>query len=297
MVGNSETDSGQDGAIMVPKRAILFKLAAAALLGAPAAAADEAAFRIGMVAEGGSPAIDGLSTITEAYRGALGRPVEVVVARDYATLIEAQAEGRIDYAIYSATAFAAASMSCGCVRAIVAPVGDDGAIGLRSVLLRRQGGDRIMIGAEDSLAGRLAPLALYPQAGEPAFRDRLVEAVTLSEAESAFAAGDAGGLFGWVPTWNSGLAPAAGGTVARLLQAGLSPQDYAIEWQSEPIRFGPHAVRAELDERDVERLVSLLTAGGEPALAALLGHGGGSFARVGNGDYAPMAAILEAARD
>lgn len=292
---------------------------AAAAHGKPASAQDaasgEATFRIGMVAADGTPAIEGLSAIKAAYAGALGRPVEVVVARDYATLIEAHAGARIDYAVYSATAFAAASIRCGCVRAIAAPVADDGAIGLRSVLLQRPDGDAagsaaIAVGADDSLAGRLAPLALHPDARDPAFRDRLVAAASLSQAESAFIAGTAGGLFGWIPAWpddaGSGADPEAGpaanvrtgGTVARLRQAGLGPRDYSIGWESQTIRFGPHAVRADLDDDSVERLVSLLTTGGNPDLAPLLGIDlGGGFARAGNDDYKPVLAILKAARD
>uniref|UniRef100_UPI0038B2F65B PhnD/SsuA/transferrin family substrate-binding protein n=1 Tax=Mesorhizobium neociceri TaxID=1307853 RepID=UPI0038B2F65B len=98
-------------------------------------------FRIGIVAEpGAGNTVPGLALLTDAYGKALGMKVEFVVAHDYAALIEAQANARIQYAVYSATAYATASERCGCVEALVAPVDADGATGIRSVLFdaRRQ---------------------------------------------------------------------------------------------------------------------------------------------------------------
>ncbi|TIR80225.1 MAG: phosphonate ABC transporter substrate-binding protein, partial [Mesorhizobium sp.] len=102
--------------------------------------ADIGTFRIGIVAEpGGGNTVPGLARLTDAYTNALGMKVEFVVARDYAALIEAQASGRIQYAVYSALAYATASERCGCVEPLVAPVDADGAAGVRSVLVTRDG--------------------------------------------------------------------------------------------------------------------------------------------------------------
>ncbi|TIR66731.1 MAG: phosphonate ABC transporter substrate-binding protein, partial [Mesorhizobium sp.] len=94
--------------------------ALAVLSAAPPAHADWRAdigtFRIGIVAEpGGGNTVPGLARLTDAYTNALGMKVEFVVARDYAALIEAQASGRLQYAVYSALAYATASVRCGCV--------------------------------------------------------------------------------------------------------------------------------------------------------------------------------------
>src|SRR5690554_4675907 len=100
----------------------------AAVLLAGAAAAQET-FRIGLVALPGEEAgVEGLAEIKAAYAAALGLPVEVMVARDYATLAEAHIAGRVDYAVYSAPAFAAAFRRCGCLRPVAAPVDADGAV-------------------------------------------------------------------------------------------------------------------------------------------------------------------------
>ncbi|RWD97132.1 MAG: hypothetical protein EOS61_32055, partial [Mesorhizobium sp.] len=59
---------------------------------------DIGTFRIGIVAEpGGGNSVPGLARLTDAYTNALGMKVEIVVARDYAALIEAQASGRVQY--------------------------------------------------------------------------------------------------------------------------------------------------------------------------------------------------------
>ena len=78
-------------------------------------------------------------SLKQAYARALGIPVEIFVARDYAALIDAQATARVDYAIYSTTAYATTSLLCGCVEPVVAPVGEDGATGIRAILVTRDG--------------------------------------------------------------------------------------------------------------------------------------------------------------
>ena len=85
-------------------------------------------FQIGIVAEpGAGNTVPGLALLTDAYGKALGMKVEFVVAHDYAALIEAQANARIQYAVYSATAYATALERCGCVEPLVAPSASTGA--------------------------------------------------------------------------------------------------------------------------------------------------------------------------
>ncbi|TJX47883.1 MAG: phosphonate ABC transporter substrate-binding protein, partial [Mesorhizobium sp.] len=130
---------------------------------------DIGTFRIGVVAEpGAGNAVPGLAVLTQAFTNALGMKVEFVVARDYAALIEGQADARIEYAIYSTTAYATALQRCGCIEPLVAPVDSDGAAGIRSVLLTRDGKlrgladmetRRIAMPPPDSVGGSLLPLA------------------------------------------------------------------------------------------------------------------------------------------
>ena len=97
-------------------------------------------FRIGLIAEpGGGQTVTGLAVLKQAYAQALGIPVEIFVARDYAALIDAQATARVDYAVYSTTAYATAALLCACVEPVAAPVGEDGATGIKAILVTRDG--------------------------------------------------------------------------------------------------------------------------------------------------------------
>lgn len=278
------------------------------LAGQPAAAqaSDAGTFRIGMVAQaGGTPAVEGLSAIRAAFSGALGMPVEVFVARDYAALIEAHVAGRVDYAVYSAVAYAAASIRCGCVQPVAAPVDADGAVGLRSVLILRRGAPeggeaagRIAVGPADSLAARLVPLASWPQAAAAQAQGGLVAAGSVSAAEAMFLDGEVDGFFGWARAWpGDDAGAAAGGSPARLRAAGLDGTVYEIGWRSPVLRYGPHAVRADLPAERVALLAGLLQRAGadDAELSFHLGrdHGGG-FAAASHDDYAAVVEALEA---
>jgi len=275
--------------------------AAAVLLpGVPAAPAQEA-FRIGLVALPGEDAgVEGLAGIKAAYSAALGMPVEVMVARDYAALAEAQIAGRIDYAAYSAPAFAAAALRCGCVVPVAAPVDADGSVGLRSVLIVRgvssRGEARLAVGPADSLATRLVPLAASAEAREAATSGRLVETASALEAESLFVAGEVDGFFGWVPAGPDDGTEPPGGSPARLAAAGLEPPAWRIAWRSTTLRYGPHAVRADTAPARVEKLVGLLQgiAPGEAGPGRQIMRGHDRFAAVSPADYRAVIDALAA---
>ncbi|MCO5155762.1 MAG: PhnD/SsuA/transferrin family substrate-binding protein [Aquamicrobium sp.] len=270
----------------------------AALSCGPGALAQEA-FRIGLVALPGEDAsVEGLAGIKAAYSAALGMPVEVMVARDYAALAEAQIAGRIDYAAYSAPAFAAASLRCGCVVPVAAPVDADGSVGLRSVLIVRpgfeEGSGRLAVGPADSLATRLAPLAASDEARAAAASGRLVETASAAEAEALFLSGKVDGFFGWTPARaENATEPPPGGTPARLAASGLDPSAWRIAWRSDTLRYGPHAVRSDIAPGRVEKLAGLLesVAPGEAGPGRQIMRGHDRFAAVSPADYR---AVLDA---
>ena len=267
---------------------------------------DIGTFRIGIVAEpGAGNTVPGLARLTDAYTKALGMKVEIVVARDYAALIEAQANARIQYAIYSATAYATASQRCGCIEPLVAPVDFDGAIGIRSVLLTRDGklpdlaalaGHRIAMAPSDSVGGSLLPLAALAAEGRKIAEDApfLVHADSAAAAETMLVDGKADGLFGWVTAAADGR-PEASGTQARLEAAGLSAAALQVVWTSGLLRYGPHAVRSDLDPEAKRRLTVFLTnlKSMTPDVYDLLEakHSGG-FAVVTPKDYETAASVV-----
>ena len=267
---------------------------------------DIGTFRIGIVAEpGAGNTVPGLARLTDAYTKALGMKVEFVVARDYAALIEAQANARIEYAIYSATAYSTASQRCGCIEPLVAPVDFDGAIGIRSVLLTRDGklpdlaalaGHRIAMAPSDSVGGSLLPLAALAAEGRKIAEDApfLVHADSAAAAETMLVDGKADGLFGWVTAAADGR-PEASGTQARLEAAGLSAAALQVVWTSGLLRYGPHAVRSDLDPEAKRRLTVFLTnlKSMTPDVYDLLEakHSGG-FAVVTPKDYETAASVV-----
>ncbi|MER8372226.1 phosphate/phosphite/phosphonate ABC transporter substrate-binding protein [Mesorhizobium sp. M1406] len=263
-------------------------------------------FRIGIVAEpDAGNTVPRLAVLTDAYTKALGMKVEFVVARDYASLIEAQANARIEYAIYSATAYATASQRCECIEPLVAPVDSDGAIGIRSVLLTRDGklpdlaameSHRIAMAPSDSVGGSLLPLAALTGEGREVAEDApfLVHADSAAAAETMLIDGRADGLFGWATAVADGQ-PEASGTRARLEAAGLSVTALRVVWTSGLLRYGPHAVRSDLDPEAKRRLTVFLTnlKSMTPDIYDLLEtkHSGG-FATVTPKDYEMAASIV-----
>lgn len=232
---------------------------------------DIGTFRIGIVAEpGGGNTVPGLARLTDAYANALGMKVEFVVARDYAALIEAQASGRVQYAVYSALAYATASERCGCVEPLVAPVDSDGAVGIRSVLVTRDGklpdlaamaSHRIAIAPADNVGGALLPLTALSAEGVRIARDSpfLARAASATAAETMLAGGEADALFGWEPAGADGQPGHSDGTFARLEAAGIPEASLRVVWTSGLLRYGPHAVRSDLDPEAKRRLTVFLT--------------------------------------
>jgi phosphonate transport system substrate-binding protein len=268
---------------------------------------DIGTFRIGIVAEpGAGNTVPGLAVLTEAFTNALGMKVEFVVARDYAALIEAQANGRIEYAVYSATAYATALQRCGCVEPLVAPVDSNGAAGIRSVLLTRDGKlpdlaametHRIAMPPPDSVGGSLLPLAGLAAEHVTIAEDSpfMVHAGSVSAAEKMLFDGQVDALFGWVTATVDGQPLLSEGTQARLELAGLSPSAFQVVWTSGLLRYGPHTVRSDLDPEAKRRLTVFLTnlKSTTPDVYDLLEskHAGG-FLTVAPKDYATAEAIV-----
>ncbi|MBZ9822663.1 phosphate/phosphite/phosphonate ABC transporter substrate-binding protein [Mesorhizobium sp. CA4] len=268
---------------------------------------DIGTFRIGIVAEpGGGNTVPGLARLTDAYANALGMKVEFVVARDYAALIEAQASGRVQYAVYSALAYATASEHCGCVEPLVAPVDAEGAVGIRSVLVTRDGrlpdlaamaSHRIAIAPAENVGGALLPLAGLSAEGVKIARDSafLARAASATAAEIMLAGGEADALFGWEPAGADGQPSHSDGTVARLEAAGIPQASLRVLWTSGLLRYGPHAVRSDLDPDAKRRLTVFLTnlKSQTPDMYDLLerAHSGG-FGPAAQKDYAMAVAIV-----
>ena len=297
------------GVARFARRALGVLLGVAALSAAlPAQAGwreDLGTFRIGMLAEpGAGQGITGLAEIKRAYTMALGMPVEILVARDYAALIEAQAAGKLGYAVYSATAYATASRLCTCVEPFVAPVAADGATGLRAVLVTRDNRltavediarRRVAIVEGDNIAGFALPASAL---GDVLDKEGtiLVKVDTASAAEALLVDGSVDAIFGWVPSSSDAESAPAGGTLERLVAAGIDPAALQVVWTSDLLRFGPHALRSDVDPEARRSLTILLTAmlSQTPELYDLIErHHDGGFKPVTAEDYATALALVD----
>lgn len=264
----------------------------AVAFGLPALAQSKDAFRIGIMVAGDVPEVDGVEEIRTAFSDALAMPVEVIAARDFTALIEAHVDGRIDYAVYSAQAYAAASLRCSCLQPVAMPLGERGTVGVRSILIARRGAvlQHIATGPADSLTGYLVPAASWPQSEDMMREERVTVAESLGSAEDMFVAGAVDGFFGWVPAVRHAPAPLVGGTLARLRTTGMGSADYEVLWQSEALPYGPHAVRTDMAPETLSRLKQMILAlpAGTDRLAMSLGSRGGGFASVSAEDYRPV---------
>lgn len=286
-------------------RALAASAALVSMLAAQPAQADWKAdvgkLRIGMVAKPGAGAmVAGVASLERAYSRALGFPVAIFVARDFPALIDAQASGRVDYAIYSATAYVVAARFCGCIEPIAAPVSLDGATGTRSVIIVRAGSEpetgalRIGIAGEGELPlALLSPAVANASAPRPGFIS--VPVADAQEAESLFVDGKLDGLVGWAPARDGAGESQEGGSFERLARRGLASADIEVAWASDAMRFGPHAIRADVpaDLKDALRRFLVGLKASDPDVYDILEEERqGGFAPVSAADYAALGALL-----
>ena len=75
-----------------------------------------------------------LTRVENVFSKALGTPVKVVVFERFTSLMDAQADGRIDLAAYSARAFTTVRLMCECVDALATPATQSGQTGQIAIL-------------------------------------------------------------------------------------------------------------------------------------------------------------------
>jgi phosphonate transport system substrate-binding protein len=264
---------------------------------------DIGTFHIGLAAsDANSVSPADITKIQASYAKALGMPVEISVLRDYPALIDAQVSGRLEYAIYSSTAYASAWLLCECVEPLVAPVLNNGSTGTRSVLIVNASSPftrldlnqiRVGIPGKDSVTGFLVPLTSYTigtrsLSQNEEFFDQFKD---LESTVVAFVSGDVDAFFGWTASNESGPIDGAGimGTgEAKALSLGGKSVELKVPWQSSLLRYGPHAVRRDLDAQAKTALLAFLQSPGDELidlLSVAQGGGTGKFVPVRHAEY------------
>lgn len=262
--------------------------------------------RIGMI-QGHltDPSPSARAKIESDFTNIMEMPVEVVFTRDFPTLIEGQISGRIDYAIYSASAYATAHLLCKCVIPLVAPVAENGAAGLMAFLMVREakGLDLDDISASkigwakgNTFASALLPIAGLTMGGRPLTGEEGFLKPIENEAQGVQMMND--GALDGIFVWGHGnLEDASAETNAkdRLKELGLEDTQLSTLWKSDFLRFGPHVV---LKKIPLEARSDLITAllemrNKNPVLHELLDETlGGGFEAVREDDYAAVISLV-----
>jgi phosphonate transport system substrate-binding protein len=268
---------------------------------------DYPVLRIGMVAGVDATETRGRAEPFRAYlEDSLGVSVELFVANDYPALVSGQLTGRFQATFLSAASFAAASAACNaCVEPLVAATSSEGDEGFYAVLVVPTGsaivgpadlpGARLAVSAEDSIAGRLLPLALFAADGVDVPAIQLVNSDGPAAAMAHLLAGEADAALAWIGTSGD---PALGydrGVLHQLVADGTLAMDAIdIVWTSPLIPNGPLTVSADLPEDLKADLTAAMTEMATAAPDALAAVGGGAgFAAVTAERYQPLQLLTE----
>lgn len=200
-----------------------------------------------------------LRPFLRALERTLGVPVKLLAAPDYATLLETHASSRLDYAVYSASAFSAGWVLCKCVEPLMAPASIDGSKAFRAVLYVRLSsarsladlrGKTILIPGKDSFAGYRFPAdRLMRQGGSMGDRGWLLRDMeTMDAALAAFKAGEGDALLGWEPELGVRQPVTSARLRGTLAKLGDTAREVSGLWKSDRIVHGPHAIRKELPD-------------------------------------------------
>lgn len=268
--------------------------------------------RIGMVA-GVDPAATRTRTdpFREYLRERLEIDVEIFLSNDYPALISGQLTGRYHAAFLSASAFVSANAACNdCLEPVAIPTTPDGEAGFHAVLIVPAGsaisdaaglpGTRLAVSAEDSVSGRLLPLALFAEDGIDVDAIRLVEAGSPAEAIGLMLAGEADAALAWSSLAGDIALGYSRGALRQLVDEGrLDMNAIAIVWSSPQIPYGPLAIAAELPAELKSALTDAMVemAGLDPeALFAVNGALGGAYVAASADLFAPLRLLADPAR-
>jgi len=271
---------------------------------------DMGTFRVA-IAAGSNPAL--AVARSEPFRLALEEalrlPVEIVTARDYPALIDAARRSRVEYAILSASAFAALWASCECMEPLAIASSGDGSTGFSAALFARQDGAdtvaslkgrKIAVVAGDSIGGGLLALHEMRAAGlDVAEGDaELVRFETTDKALGALADGSVAAFIGWVPVGGEQFEDGGvRGTIGQIASRPAGAFAYRILWRSSPIPHRVHAIRKDLAGEAKNLLRSLIANlfGSDPvAYDAIEPAFGGGFIATRNAQFEALSDMFRA---
>lgn len=240
---------------------------ALALLAVPAAAQDwKAAYpelTLAVIpAENASGTTDRYAPMTAYLSKALGVPVKLRIANDYAAVIESQRAGNAQLAFYGPASFARAVMTGVKVEPIVNQTHDTGASGYYSVIYVRADspyktiadlkGRNLALVDPNSTSGNQAPRFFLHKAGHPvdAFFGKTVYAGSHENAVLALVQGtvDAAANLYNTDTDTMVTRMAAKGMLKKPDGTAMSQADFRVVFKSDFLPEGPFAMLASLPD-------------------------------------------------
>ncbi|WP_336486985.1 phosphonate ABC transporter substrate-binding protein [Methylobacterium nigriterrae] len=252
---------------MITRRSLAGALAALALLAAPAAAQGGSGkyseLTLGVIpAENASGTTDRYAPLTAYLTKALGVPVKLRVANDYAAVIEGQRAGNIQIAFYGPASFSRAVMTGVKLEPIVNQTHNNGASGYYSVLYVRADspyksvedlkGKSLALVDPNSTSGNQAPRFFLNKAGYDV--DKLFgKTVYAGSHENAVLALVQGTADAAANLWNSETDTmvtrmATKGMLKKPDGSQMGQSDFRVIFKSEFLPEGPFAMLASLPD-------------------------------------------------
>lgn len=220
---------------------------------------DIGVFRIGIITSDRSQeALDKLEPFKLAISEALNLEVEFFRARNATTLINALADERIEYAIFSASSYALAWVSCECVEPVVFPRSKDSTDGYHTILISAPGGPTSLETIKGNTVGILSASSITGvELAKHVLREKQVfigneETPTLKKETAdktlnAFVEGEFKLLVGWSSLTGDPAVGYSRGNLQQLSQKlSSSVRNYKILWKSDQIPHRPHVMRKKL---------------------------------------------------
>lgn len=230
-------------------------------------------FRIGVLASGPlDQQLFDLEPFRLSVEEALGVDVEIFPTRSLASLMMAQSEGKLEYAIVPASAYAGIWLMCECIEPLASPVAADGASAFRMIVITRKNGSVQRLG---DLKGKFIMTL-----SEQAFTTDLFIHSALNnggvdlkggaasfgsfastyEAVSRFAKGEGDALLGWVSLAADKDYASGRGTFRTLLDISKKKQNsFEVLWASDAIPHHVHVVKKGLVRPARDIMAKLLT--------------------------------------
>ena len=252
---------------MITRRTLAAAAAALALLGLPAAAQDWKAkypeLTLAVIPmENASGTNDRYAPLANYLSKAVGVPVKLRVASDYAAVIEGQRAGNIHIAFYGPASFARAVMTGVKVDPMVNPQHETGASGYYSVIytlasspyktIEDLKGKNLALVDSNSTSGNQAPRFFLKRAGFDVDK-HFAKAVFAGSHENAVLALTQGTVDAAANLWNS----ETDSIVTRMITKGMlkkpdgtpmQKSDFRVVFKSDFLPEGPYAVLASLPD-------------------------------------------------